>query len=111
MSECDFCCLPGACWLYVPQERALVALMSDEGVVTPLSNGGRWRACHTCADLVDTNDMAGLVARCLFSFRDIGMPIPDGGPDLEHLAMVVMTNFATVLVGRPTKEPIPGSTT
>ncbi|MCJ0870276.1 hypothetical protein [Streptomyces sp. AP-93] len=106
MSECDFCGLPGARWLYVPQDRAHVALMSDEGVVTPLLNDGRWRACDLCAQLVDTNGMAGLVARSLSTLRMLGAPVPDGGPDLEHMAMVVMANFATVLVGRPTKEPL-----
>ncbi|MFJ3907486.1 hypothetical protein [Streptomyces vinaceus] len=80
--------------------------MSNEGVVTPLLNDGRWRACELCAQLVDTNGMAGLVARSLSTLRMLGAPVPDGGPYLEHMAMVVMANFATVLVGRPTKEPL-----
>lgn len=111
MSECDFCCLPGAQWLYIPQERAHVALMSDEGVVTPLLNDGRWRACGFCSHFVDTDDMARLVERSLTAQRGIGVPIPDGGPDLEYMAMVVMANFATVLAVSHTKEPIPGSAT
>ncbi|MEU7643337.1 hypothetical protein [Streptomyces huasconensis] len=106
MSECDFCCLPGACWLYVPQDRATVALMSGNGVVTPLPNDGRWRACGVCSDLVDTDDMERLVARSLTTLRTLGAPIPDGGLDLEHMAMVVMANFATVLAGRPIKQPL-----
>ncbi|MFJ7202114.1 hypothetical protein ACIQWR_01060 [Streptomyces sp. NPDC098789] len=106
MFECDFCCLPGAQWLYIPQERVHIALMSDEGVVTPLLNDGRWRACGLCSRFVDTNDMARLVERSLTALRDIGAPIPEGGPDLEHMAMVVSANFATVLAGRPTKSAL-----
>ncbi|MFF3017096.1 hypothetical protein [Streptomyces sp. NPDC057939] len=108
MPECDFCCLPGAQWVYVLQDRAVVALLSDEGLVTPLPNDGRWRACDICSELVDTQGMAGLVARSLSSLRMLGVPIPDGGPDLEHMAMVVMANFATVLAARPTRQPLQG---
>ncbi|PCG86374.1 hypothetical protein CIB93_09075 [Streptomyces sp. WZ.A104] len=104
MSTCDFCSLPGARWLYVPQDRAHVALMSDDGVVTPLPNDGRWRACDLCSDLVDTDDMARLIERSLTTLRVLGAPVPDGGQLLEDMAMVMMANFATVLAGRPTKE-------
>ncbi len=105
MQECDFCCLPGARWLYVPRDRAHVALMTDDGVVAPLPNDGRWRACDLCSDLVDTDDMERLIARSLNTMRVLGVPLPDG-PELEALAMVVMANFATVLAGRPTKQPL-----
>ncbi|MEU3050164.1 hypothetical protein ABZ705_27275 [Streptomyces sp. NPDC006984] len=104
MSPCDFCSSSGARWLYVPQDRATVALMTDNGVVNPIPNDGRWRACDLCSDLVDTDDMENLVARCLIGARIAGAPVPEGGPLLEHMAMVVMANFATVLAGRPTKE-------
>lgn len=103
MSECDFCCLPGARWLYVSQDQVRAALVTDNGVVAPLPNDGRWKACDPCSELVDTDDMENLVARCLVGARVLGAPVPDGGPLLEHLAMVVMANFATVLAGRPTK--------
>lgn len=106
MSTCDFCTMPSARWLYVPQDRARVALMTDDGVVVPLPNDGRWRACDLCSDLVDTDDMERLITRAFTTMRILGVPLPDGGPDLEHMAMVVMTNFATVLAGRPTKQPL-----
>ncbi|QXE37138.1 hypothetical protein KQY30_25890 [Streptomyces sp. GMY02] len=106
MSECDFCCLPGARWLYVPRDRALVALMTDDGVVSPLPNDGRWRACDLCSDLVDTDDMERLIVRSLSMMRVLGIPLPDDEPELEALTVVVMANFATVLAGRPTKQPL-----
>ncbi|MFE7124050.1 hypothetical protein [Streptomyces sp. NPDC057617] len=106
MSECDFCCLPGARWLYVPRDRAHVALMTDDGVVTPIPNDGHWRACDLCSDLVDTDDMERLIGRSLNTMRVLGVPLPDDEADLEALAMVVMANFATVLAGRPTKQPL-----
>ncbi|MGW2866169.1 hypothetical protein, partial [Streptomyces sp. NPDC001205] len=45
--------------LYIPQDRATVALMSDNGVVTPLPNDGRWRACIRAA-LADEQLMAAV---------------------------------------------------
>ncbi|MFI1799837.1 hypothetical protein ACH427_21130 [Streptomyces sp. NPDC020379] len=104
MPECDFCCLPAARWLYIPQDRARFALMTDDGVVAPIPNNGRWRACDLCSDLVDTDDMERLIARALTNMRVLGLAIPDGGPELEHMAVVVMANFATVLAGRPVKR-------
>ncbi|MGW6745958.1 hypothetical protein ACWGDX_35365 [Streptomyces sp. NPDC055025] len=106
MTDCDFCCLPGARWLYVPQLRAHVALMSDDGVVSPLLNDGRWRACDLCSDLVDTDDMERLLTRSLSTLRILGAPIPDGGTELEDMAMVMMAHFATVLAGNPTKTAL-----
>ncbi|MEV7282575.1 hypothetical protein [Streptomyces sp. NPDC093111] len=106
MNSCDFCTMPTARWLYIPQVRALAALMTDEGVVVPLPNDGRWKACDLCSDLVDTDDMERLIARALTTMRTLGVPLPDGGPDLEFMATVVMTNFATVLAGAPTKQPL-----
>ncbi|WP_411120587.1 hypothetical protein [Streptomyces sp. x-19] len=49
--------------------------------------------------------MERLIARSLNTMRVLGVPLPDG-PELEALAMVVMANFATVLAGRPTKQPL-----
>ncbi|MGW1259696.1 hypothetical protein ACWD5Q_32100 [Streptomyces sp. NPDC002513] len=106
MSECDFCSMPMARWLYMPQLRAQVALLSENGVLATLPNDGRWRACDLCADLVDTNDMERLVARSLTTLRVLGAPMPTEGLELEQLATVVMANFATVLAGDPTKQPL-----
>ena len=69
MAECDFCSEPDG-WRYPATDFIL-----DYGLGTLHQSVSGWAACNDCSELIETNDMDGLLARCIRMGQEkLGIP-------------------------------------
>ncbi|MEU3265097.1 hypothetical protein [Streptomyces bacillaris] len=106
-ADCDFCNLAGtARWLYVlPEDRPVVALTNDEGLIMVLPDDGLWRACIGCAALVDREDVIGLIVR---AERHMAPAFPDmfGPQSGDMWKAVASARYAAVMMPGTQKRRI-----
>jgi hypothetical protein len=77
MAECDFCFEPDG-WRYPATDFIL-----DYGLGTLQQSVAGWAACNDCSELIEANDMDGLITRCV-SIGQAKLQIPSS----ELLALI-----------------------
>lgn len=93
---CDFCSEPDPVWLYRSDPITVLAVADDRALQINL--GERWAACTGCAELIETRDAAGLLARAA-----AGVSAHRGQAPIREIRTI---HAAFLAIRRPGREPL-----